>query len=104
MRTIRSFVDRPLAIGDAFALPEATGNHLVRVLRLEPGDACVLFNGDGHDYTARLRSREKRGAVVEVVARDAVDNESPLRIVLMQGIARGEKMDLILQKATDILL
>jgi 16S rRNA (uracil1498-N3)-methyltransferase len=102
MRTIRSFVDRPLAIGDAFALPEATGNHLVRVLRLEPGDACVLFNGDGHDYTARLRSREKRGAVVEVVACDAVDNESPLRIVLMQGIARGEKMDLILQKATEL--
>jgi 16S rRNA (uracil1498-N3)-methyltransferase len=102
MRTIRSFVDRPLAIGDVFPLPDATGNHLVRVLRLEVGDACVLFNGDGHDYTARLLSREKRGAAVEVVSRSVVANESPLRIALIQGIARGEKMDLILQKATEL--
>ena len=102
MRTIRSFVDRPLAIGDVFPLLEATGNHLVRVLRLEVGDTCVLFNGDGHDYSAKLLSREKRGAAVEVVARTAVANESPLRIALIQGIARGERMDLILQKATEL--
>ncbi len=102
MRTIRSFVDRPLGVGDTFALPEATGNHLVRVLRLDVGDSCVLFNGDGHDYLARLLSREKRGAAVEIVGRHAVDNESPLRISLVQGIARGEKMDLILQKATEL--
>jgi 16S rRNA (uracil1498-N3)-methyltransferase len=102
MRTIRSFVDRPLAIGDTFALPEATGNHLVRVLRLEVGDPCVLFNGDGHDYTARLLTREKRGSAVEIVGRQAVANEAPLRIALLQGIARGEKMDLILQKATEL--
>jgi 16S rRNA (uracil1498-N3)-methyltransferase len=102
MRAIRSFVDRPLATGDVFSLPEATGNHLVRVLRLEVGDACVLFNGDGHDYSARLLSREKRGAAVEVVARTEVANESPLRIALIQGIARGERMDLILQKATEL--
>jgi 16S rRNA (uracil1498-N3)-methyltransferase len=102
MRTIRSFVDRPLGIGDVFALPEATGNHLVRVLRLEVGEGCVLFNGDGHDYMAKLLSREKRGASVEIVGRHAVGNESPLRITLVQGIARGEKMDLILQKATEL--
>jgi 16S rRNA (uracil1498-N3)-methyltransferase len=102
MRTIRSFVDRPLGTGDTFPLPEATGNHLVRVLRLEVGDTCVLFNGDGHDYMARLLSREKRGAVVEIVGHHAVGNESPLRITLIQCIARGEKMDLILQKGTEL--
>jgi 16S rRNA (uracil1498-N3)-methyltransferase len=62
----------------------------------------VLFNGDGHDYTARLLTREKRGAAVEIVGRHAVGNESPLRITLVQGIARGEKMDLILQKGTEL--
>jgi 16S rRNA (uracil1498-N3)-methyltransferase len=102
MRTIRSFVDRPLAVGDVFALPEAVGNHLVRVLRLDVGDACVLFNGDGHDYAATLQSREKRGSTVQVLGRREVGNESPLRITLVQGIARGEKMDLILQKATEL--
>src|SRR5690606_4090275 len=77
-------------------------NHLVRVLRLREGDACVLFNGDGHDYPARLASVGKREVAAEVLESHAVDNESPLRIVLLQGIARGEKMDLILQKATEL--
>ena len=102
MRTIRSFVDQPLAIGQRFALPEATSNHLLRVLRLEIGDSCVLFNGDGHDYPARILGLHKRGAEVEIIASCEVRNESPLRITLVQGIARGEKMDLILQKATEL--
>ncbi|TWI02735.1 16S rRNA (uracil1498-N3)-methyltransferase [Luteimonas cucumeris] len=102
MRLTRAFVDMPLAIGQRLALPDATAAHLVRVLRLAEGDACVLFNGDGHDYDARLLSANKRGAQAEVLASRAVDNESPLRIVLLQGIARGEKMDLILQKATEL--
>ena len=102
MRTIRSFVDFPLAVGQRFALPEATSNHLVRVLRLGIGDACVLFNGDGHDYQAHILGVQKRGSEVEITGRSEVCNESPLRITLAQGIARGEKMDLILQKATEL--
>jgi 16S rRNA (uracil1498-N3)-methyltransferase len=76
--------------------------HLVRVLRLREGDECVLFNGDGNDYGARIASAGKREVVVQVLSSSAVDNESPLRITLVQGIARGEKMDLILQKATEL--
>ena len=102
MRLTRVHVDAPLATGAELALPEAAAAHLVRVLRLEPGDACVLFNGDGHDYAARLLSADKRGARALVGAASAVDNESPLRITLLQGIARGEKMDWILQKATEL--
>jgi 16S rRNA (uracil1498-N3)-methyltransferase len=102
MRAIRSFVDLPLAIGQRLVLPEFTTHHLVRVLRLEVGDRCLLFNGDGHDYTARLLSLQKRGAEAEIVEREALDSESPLRITLVQGIARGEKMDLVLQKATEL--
>lgn len=102
MRTIRSYLDQPLAVGQHLALPEATTNHLVRVLRLDVGNVCVLFNGDGHDYSARLLTLQKRGAEVEVTGCVAIGNESPLRITLAQGIARGEKMDLILQKATEL--
>lgn len=102
MRVTRVHVGQPLAIGATVALPEEAVAHLVRVLRLQPGDACTLFNGDGNDYQARLLAVGKRGADVEVVAAHAVDNESPLRIVLLQGIARGEKMDWILQKATEL--
>lgn len=102
MRLTRVFVDLPLAPGARVALPEDAAAHLVRVLRLREGEACVLFNGDGHDYDATLASATKRGVDAEVTGVRAIDNESPLRLVLLQGIARGEKMDLILQKATEL--
>lgn len=102
MRLTRVHVDQPLATGTRVTLPESAGAHLVRVLRLREGEACVLFNGDGHDYDARLLAANKRGVEAEIIDRRLVDNESPLRIVLLQGIARGEKMDLILQKATEL--
>ncbi|MET0327326.1 MAG: 16S rRNA (uracil(1498)-N(3))-methyltransferase [Luteimonas sp.] len=102
MRVIRAFVELPLSAGRQVELPDDATAHLVRVLRLREGDACVLFNGDGHDHDARLVRADKRGAVAEIVATRAVDLESPLSITLVQGIARGDKMDWILQKATEL--
>ncbi len=102
MRVTRSWVDLPLVAGARLELPAAAAAHLVRVLRLREGDACVLFNGDGHDHRARIVESDKRRTVVEILDTEPVDNESPLRITLLQGIARGEKMDLILQKATEL--
>jgi 16S rRNA (uracil1498-N3)-methyltransferase len=102
MRLTRAYIDAPLAAGTRVTLPEDAAAHLVRVLRLRVGDGCVLFNGDGQDHDARLVEAGKRGAVAEVLASRAIANESPLRIVLLQGIARGEKMDLVLQKATEL--
>lgn len=102
MRVTRSFIPTALAIGQTVSLPEDAANHLVRVMRLREGDTCVLFNGDGHDYTARLVEAGKRDAQVRIDDAHEVANESPLHITLLQGIARGEKMDLILQKATEL--
>ena len=102
MRLTRSFVEVPLRVGAEVALPEGVVAHLARVLRLGVGDECVLFNGDGCDYRARIARMGKREASAEVVDATAVERESPLRITLLQGIARGEKMDWILQKATEL--
>lgn len=102
MRLTRCHVDQALSAGAEIVLPEATANHLLRVLRLREGDACVLFNGDGNDYDAILASAGKREARARLGAARATDNESPLPVTLVQGIARGEKMDLILQKATEL--
>lgn len=102
MRVNRAYVDAPLAVGARLALPDSAAAHLLRVLRLGVGDACVLFNGDGHDHDARIVSAGKHGGEAEIVATRAIDHESPLRVVLLQGIARGEKMDWILQKATEL--
>ncbi|MBB5207243.1 16S rRNA (uracil(1498)-N(3))-methyltransferase [Chiayiivirga flava] len=102
MRLTRNHVDAPLAVGATVALDDAVTAHLVRVLRLGLGDALVLFNGDGFDYEARLVSVAKRGAQAEVMSRREVRNESPLRVVLAQAIARGDRMDWVLQKATEL--
>jgi len=102
MRVTRCPVPLALQAGQTFSLPEETANHLVRVLRLREGDGCVLFNGDGHDYHATLVTVGKRDAQVRIDRASRLDNESPLRLTLLQGVARGEKMDLILQKATEL--
>lgn len=102
MRLTRVHVDQPLLAGRELALPESAAAHLVRVLRLGVGDACVLFNGDGHDYAARIVAAGKRELRVAIDSAMPVERESPLSLVLLQGVARGEKMDLILQKATEL--
>lgn len=102
MRLTRTYLDQPLAVGSTVHLPEAASAHLVRVLRLGEGDACVLFNGDGADYDATLVAAGKRSAEVRVIGRRDLANESLLRLQLAQAVARGEKMDWILQKATEL--
>lgn len=102
MRRNREYIDAPLAVGARVALPDAAAAHLLRVLRLGPGDDCVLFNGDGFDYDCRIVAADRRGGEAEVLAARRAGSESPLRIVLLQGVARGEKMDWILQKATEL--
>ena len=102
MRLTRSHVAAPLQAGDEITLPDDVAAHLLRVLRLQEGDACVLFNGDCHDYDARITAIGKREARAQLLSARRIDNESPLRITLLQGIARGEKMDWILQKATEL--
>ncbi len=102
MRVTRIPVEAALVPGLRLPLPDDAAAYVARVLRMQPGDACVLFNGDGHDYAARVLSVGKRGVEVEVLEATPVDRESPLKIVLLQGIARGEKMDWVLQKATEL--
>jgi 16S rRNA (uracil1498-N3)-methyltransferase len=108
MRVTRVYMPGPLAVGQEVTLPEQAGAHLTRVLRLEPGDACTLFDGSGGEYSAvlargaELPSRNGKQVRARVLAHDPVERESPLAITLLQGVARGERMDLIVQKATEL--
>lgn len=102
MRVTRVYVDAPLGSGAQLALPEGAARHVARVLRLGVGDALRLFNGRGGEYDATIDAVRRDEVTARIGAHHAVERESPLRIVLLQGIARGEKMDLILQKATEL--
>ncbi|MEZ5462575.1 16S rRNA (uracil(1498)-N(3))-methyltransferase [Dokdonella sp.] len=103
MRIPRICVFEKLDIGSELLLPVQAGEHLARVLRLERGHPIVLFNGDGREFQAEISELTKRSVSARVLGeKDATDRESPLQLTLAQGIARGEKMDLVLQKATEL--
>ncbi|MGH8251130.1 MAG: 16S rRNA (uracil(1498)-N(3))-methyltransferase [Steroidobacteraceae bacterium] len=102
MRLIRVFADTPMAAGARIALDRRAAEHVQRVLRLKAGDAITLFNGDGQDYPSRIRALQGRSVEVEVEGSAAARAESPLALTLVQGIARGERMDLVVQKATEL--
>lgn len=102
MRLTRVHVNVPLPVDNVLQLPDDVAVHLGRVLRLQPGDACVLFNGDGFDYEGSVETMDRRAGTVRITGRQAASRESPLAVTLIQGIARGDKMDWILQKATEL--
>ena len=102
MRLTRIHVPAPLAEGAEIELPAQAGEHLTRVLRLEPGAALTLFNGAGGEYAAELGARNGKRVTARVLRHDPVDRDSPLSITLLQGVARGERMDLIVQKSTEL--
>jgi 16S rRNA (uracil1498-N3)-methyltransferase len=102
MRAIRIHVDQPLNVSEELGLPAQAAEHVGRVLRMTAGDPLTVFNGDGYDYAAVIIALGKRELRIRVDARLAVQNESSLPLTLAQGVARGEKMDLIVQKATEL--
>jgi len=102
VRIPRLYTPAALAPGTVTELAPASSRRLLRVLRLRDGDPLVLFNGDGHDYAARLQARGREQAQAEILERRANACESPLHISLLQGISRGERMDFTLQKAVEL--
>lgn len=102
MRRIRLYADMSLSSGQTITLPPEAAEHAVRVLRLGAGDTVVLFNGDGCDYEAELVVAERRRAEAVIRSVTPVAMESPLHITLAQSVVRGDKMDLVVQKATEL--
>lgn len=91
-----------MSTGATLTLDEAVSHHLSRVLRASVDDIITLFNGEGGEYQARITQIAKKN--VSVVLQEFHDREleSPLHLTLAQGMARGEKMDFIIQKACEL--
>ena len=102
MRKSRFYSESKLALGAIVKLSENAATHATRVLRMSEGDTLILFNGDGHDYTSKLISIKKHEVMAKVTSSQAVDNESPLPITLLQGISSGDRMDFTIQKAVEL--
>ncbi|MFZ1643539.1 MAG: 16S rRNA (uracil(1498)-N(3))-methyltransferase [Candidatus Contendobacter sp.] len=102
MRIPRLYLPVPLTVGTTVALNDNAFNHAVRVLRLKPGAALILFDGAGGACAATLADVGKRDAWARVAEALPGEVESPLWVVLAQGVSRGEKMDYTLQKAVEL--
>jgi 16S rRNA (uracil1498-N3)-methyltransferase len=102
MREPRVFVATPLAGRSEVLLPDQAAEHVARVLRLRAGASVVLFDGTGGEYAAELATTGRDGVRATLGAWRAIECESPLRVTLLQALARGEKMDLVVQKATEL--
>jgi len=98
----RFHVDTALRPGSSITLPEDSAHHAVNVLRVRAGDEITLFNGRGGEYAARVAAVERRKLLVDVLAHHAIERESPLRVVLVQGVSAGERMDLTVKKSVEL--
>jgi 16S rRNA (uracil1498-N3)-methyltransferase len=96
------YVDATLTPGTRLELPPAAGIHLAKVLRVQSGDELVVFNGDGSEYPASAESVRGNRVAVAIGAARALDRESPLAVTLVQCLARADRMDVIVQKATEL--
>lgn len=83
-------------------LSSTASHHVTAVLRMRVGDSLIVFNGIDGEYLAEITEIKKNKVTVYIKQFQAIERESPLQIHLAQGIARGEKMDFIIQKATEL--
>jgi 16S rRNA (uracil1498-N3)-methyltransferase len=102
MRLSRVYVEMPVGGRVHVELDGTAANHVSRVLRLRAGDPLILFDDTGGEYAAEVVAFGRDTVRVAVGEHRPSNRESPLRVTLAQGISRGERMDVVVQKATEL--
>lgn len=102
MRNPRIYTQQALSADSTLALDESASHHLARVLRFQVGHTLTLFNGDGSEYAAIICAIDKRNVTVNIQTSKFIERESPLAIHLGIAISKGDRMDLVIQKAVEL--
>ena len=98
----RFYHSNPLDLNQIIILDEFASHHALRVMRVKVDDFLVLFNGDGFEYRGRVSDINKKNINVEILSKEKNNSESPININLFQSISSNEKMDMVIQKATEL--
>ena len=98
----RLFVSGALSNDAELILQGEQASYLGRVLRSRVGDAVTVFNGDGGEWSASIENISKNSVILRVETRTETSTESQLKVHLVQGVSRGERMDFVVQKATEL--
>jgi 16S rRNA (uracil1498-N3)-methyltransferase len=99
--TVRLYVDAPLQRDAEIDLPAAAARH-VQVRRLQPGDLLRLFNGQGGEWHATVMHMGRSHVAVRVSDFEPIDCESALRVTVALGMPANERMDFLVEKATEL--
>lgn len=102
MSVPRFHLEGPLRAGSTVRLAEEAAHHAVHVLRIRTGDEVTVFDGRGGEYAARVASVQKLNVAVDLLEHRAIEREAPLRMVLIQGVSSGERMDFTIRKAVEL--
>ncbi|MBC2721064.1 16S rRNA (uracil(1498)-N(3))-methyltransferase [Desulfosporosinus sp.] len=87
---------------DVFWLRDAEREHLVRVLRLSPGDLVVGYDNTGKEYTSVIVNIEDKSVTCRILSTDQPDVEAHTKVFMVSGLSKGEKMDWVIQKGTEL--
>jgi len=98
----RFYHSKTININEIIFLDDFATHHALKVLRLKKGDELILFNGDGYDFQGQIINIAKKRVEVMINSRRIVANESNLKVTLLQALISNEKMDLIIQKTTEL--
>ena len=77
-------------------------HYVTRVLRLQTGDRMILFDGSGSEWKAKIIDTKRNRLLLELEERATPDRESPINLTLIQSISRSQRMDLVMQKSTEL--
>jgi 16S rRNA (uracil1498-N3)-methyltransferase len=102
MRIPRVYVDQDLRVSEGLLLNENASHYLSKVLRMQEGRELIVFNGQGGEYSAAIREVGKKQISIQINQFTEDNRQSPLDLHLAIGISRGERMDWVLQKATEL--
>jgi 16S rRNA (uracil1498-N3)-methyltransferase len=97
----RLYLDQTLSLGEQLTLPGGPSRH-VQVLRLQPGEAVTLFNGQGGEWSARILAIGRSTVQVEVESHHTIERELSGRVTLALGMPANERMDGLIEKATEL--
>jgi 16S rRNA (uracil1498-N3)-methyltransferase len=102
VRIPRIYTSQALHPVSTLELEAGPSHHLIKVLRMDAGRQLILFNGDGGEYPSVVSATSKKAAFIAVGERIEKRNQSPLDITLAIAISKGDRMDWVLQKATEL--
>lgn len=102
MRISRLFVDQDLQENQLISVEPNAAHYLRSVLRLKKGFQLTVFNGKGGEFTASLDSLSRKEVTLKIAQWQDVNLESALKIDLGLSVSRGERMDVAIQKATEL--